>query len=214
MKNAKQIIKKNYQHYLEQEIEKNVSKKITPKLLLHSCCAPCSSYVLEYLSQYFSITVFYYNPNIYPEEEYNKRLAEQKKFITLFPAKNRINFIQEKYESEIFFEKVKGLENKKEGGIRCLKCYSFRLENTALKALELDISYFTTTLTVSPHKDAHIINVLGKNIAKKYQLNYLYSDFKKRNGFQQSITLSKKYNLYRQDYCGCLFSRETLQKQN
>lgn len=207
MKNNLKKTVVDYQRLLDEKIKEITKNSITPKLLIHSCCAPCSSYVLEYLSQYFSITVFFYNPNIHPEKEYNKRLAEQKRLISLLPARNRIDFIKNSYEPEIFFEKVKRLENEREGGRRCLKCYSLRLEKTAQKSLELDIPYFTTTLTVSPHKDAHVINILGKNTAKKYQLNYLYSDFKKRNGFQRSIILSEKYTLYRQNYCGCIYSK-------
>ncbi len=182
------------------------NKKPVPKLLLHSCCAPCSSYVLEYLSQYFSITVLFYNPNIHPEEEYNKRLDEQKRLIEQFPVENKVSFIKSQYEPGFFFQEVKGLEQEEEGGKRCFKCYELRLEKTAQKTVELKFPYFTTTLSISPHKSAGKINRIGSEIAKKYQLNYLFSDFKKRDGFKRSIILSNQYNLYRQNYCGCIFS--------
>ncbi len=197
----------NFQQLLDKKINEIKQENFTPKILLHSCCAPCSSYVLEYLSQYFSITVFYYNPNIHPEQEYKKRVNEQKRFIEQFPVKNKVNFIEGKYEPNLFFQEVKGLEQEKEGGNRCLKCFYLRLEKTAQKANELNITYFTTTLTISPHKNSKAINHIGSEIAKKYQLSYLFSDFKKRDGFKRSIILSKRYGLYRQNYCGCIFSR-------
>ena len=207
MKNNKETPMVNFQQLLDQKINETKQDNLVPKLLLHSCCAPCSSYVLEYLSQYFSITVFFYNPNIHPEQEYRKRLNEQKRFIEQFPVKNKVNFIESIYEPNLFFQEVMGLEQQKEGGSRCLKCFYLRLEKTAQKAQELKIPYFTTTLTISPHKNAKAINQIGNEIAKKYQLSYLFSDFKKRNGFKRSIVLSNQYHLYRQDYCGCIFSR-------
>ena len=207
MKNNKETPMVNFQQLLDQKINETKQDNLVPKLLLHSCCAPCSSYVLEYLSQYFSITVFFYNPNLHPEQEYQKRLNEQKRFIEQFPVKNKVNFIESIYEPNLFFQEVKGLEQQKEGGSRCLKCFYLRLEKTAQKAQELKIPYFTTTLTISPHKNAKAINQIGNEIAKKYQLSYLFSDFKKRNGFKRSIVLSNQYHLYRQDYCGCIFSR-------
>ncbi len=198
----------SYHKWLEEKIEEIKKKKATPKLLLHSCCAPCSSYVLEYLSPYFSITVFFYNPNIHPEAEYKKRLKEQIKFINTFPAKNEVKLITGPYEPELFLQKVKGLEQEKEGQRRCLKCYQMRMEKTAWQASLLGFPYFTTTLTISPHKNAKLINQLGANIASFYQIAYLFSDFKKKGGFKQSILLSHQYKLYRQNYCGCIFSRE------
>jgi len=207
MKNNKERPIVNFQQWLDKKINETKQDNLVPKLLLHSCCAPCSSYVLEYLSQYFSITVFFYNPNIHPEQEYKKRVNEQKRFIEQFPVKNKVNFIEGKYELNLFFQKVKGLEQEKEGGSRCLKCFYLRLEKTAQKAQEFKIPYFTTTLTISPHKNAKVINQIGSEMAKKYQLSYLLSDFKKRDGFKRSIILSNEYHLYRQNYCGCIFSR-------
>ncbi|MDD3641409.1 MAG: epoxyqueuosine reductase QueH [Atribacterota bacterium] len=196
----------NFQKMLDEKINEIKKNNHTPKLLLHSCCAPCSTYVIEYLSQFFSITVFFYNPNIHPEEEYIRRLNEQKKLIEQFPVQNKITFIKGKYELKLFFEEVKGLENEPEGGNRCLKCFYLRLNKTAQKAQELEIPFFTTTLTISPHKNAIAINRIGEEMANKYQVNYLFSDFKKKDGFKRSIVLSEQYGLYRQNYCGCVFS--------
>ncbi len=197
-----------YQKWLDEEIDKIKKDRHTPKLLLHSCCAPCSSYVIEYLSPFFSISLFFYNPNIHPEEEYKKRLEEQIVLIDKLTVKNKVKLIIGPYEPELFFQKIKGLEQEKEGAIRCLKCFELRLEKTAQKASQLNIPYFTTTLTVSPHKNAKLLNQLGKKIASLYRLQYLFSDFKKRGGFQRSIFLSHKYQLYRQAYCGCIFSKQ------
>jgi len=207
MKNNKEQPMLNFQQLLDKKINEIKQDNLVPKLLLHSCCAPCSSYVLEYLSQYFSITVFFYNPNIHPEQEYKKRLNEQKRFVAQFPVKHKVNFVEGKYEPNLFFQEIKGLDQEKEGGSRCLKCFYLRLEKTAQKTQELKIPYFTTTLTISPHKNAKAINQIGSEIAKKYQLSYLLSDFKKRDGFKRSIILSNQYHLYRQNYCGCIFSR-------
>lgn len=177
-----------------------------PSLFLHSCCAPCSSYVLEYLSEYFKITVFYYNPNIYPDSEYYKRVEEQKYFIEVFPAKNKINFLEGNFDKERFYEISKGFENIPEGGERCFRCYELRLEETARLAAENHMDYFTTTLSISPLKNADKLNEIGQKIADKYGISYLFSDFKKKNGYKRSTELSKEYNMYRQDYCGCVFS--------
>ncbi|HNR65210.1 MAG TPA: epoxyqueuosine reductase QueH [Atribacterota bacterium] len=198
----------SYQKWLDEKINEIKNKQHTPELLLHSCCAPCSSYVIEYLSPFFSITVFFYNPNIHPEEEYKKRLTEQISFIGKLPIKNRVKFKEGPYEPELFFQKVKGLEQEKEGGRRCLKCFELRMEKTAQVASQLGFTYFTTTLTVSPHKESSSINQMGGTIAPAYGIEYLFSDFKKRAGFQRSIELSHQYQLYRQDYCGCIFSRQ------
>lgn len=195
----------NYQKELDQLIEK-LDK--TPTLLLHSCCAPCSSYVLEYLSNFFKITVFYYNPNITEQEEYKKRVNEQKKLVEKMPVKHKISFIEGNYEPAKFFKVSKGLENLEEGGARCLKCYYLRLEETAKMAKELGFNYFTTTLSVSPYKKATKLNEIGHKLSEKYQIPYLYSDFKKKNGYKRSIELSKIYNLYRQNYCGCIYSKK------
>lgn len=197
----------NYQKELEKIIKKIGEENKIPKLLLHSCCAPCSSYVLEYLSNYFEITVYYYNPNISPESEYTKRIYEQQSLIDKLPAKHPITFIAGEYESERFYEMAKGLENVKEGGARCFLCYEMRLRETAKLAKEAEYDFFTTTLSISPLKNAEKLNEIGEKLAEDYGVNYLPSDFKKRNGYKRSIELSKEYNLYRQDYCGCEFSK-------
>ena len=184
-----------------ENIIKNLKNK--PSLLLHSCCGPCSSYVLEYLSKYFDITVYYYNPNIDTEDEYFKRLNEQIKIINILSTDSKVKLIKGEYEPEKYLEYVKGLE----GQGRCHKCYHLRLEETALLAKRLNFDYFCTTLTVSPHKNAEVINSLGKELENQYNVLYLYSDFKKNNGYKRSIELSKEYDLYRQDYCGCIFSK-------
>ncbi len=173
-----------------------------PRLLLHSCCGPCSSYVLEYLSDYFDITLFFYNPNIQPAEEYEKRLSAQKQLLERAKYKNPVAFLAGEYEPQRFFEAVKGLENCREGGARCEKCFELRLSKAAEIAKKGGFDYFATTLTVSPHKNAVLINEIGG----RYQ-NYLPSDFKKREGYKRSIILSKEYELYRQGYCGCIFSK-------
>lgn len=173
-----------------------------PRLLLHSCCGPCSSYVLEYLSDYFDITLFFYNPNIQPAEEYEKRLSAQKQLLERAKYKNPVAFLAGEYDPQRFFEAVKGLENCREGGARCEKCFELRLSKAAEIAKKGGFDYFATTLTVSPHKNAVLINEIGG----RYQ-NYLPSDFKKREGYKRSIILSKEYELYRQGYCGCIFSK-------
>ena len=198
------MLKINYQLVLEKEIESNKGR--TSRLLLHSCCAPCSSYVLEYLSEFFEITVFYYNPNIYPPEEYFKREEEQKRFIEKIPAKNPIHFLAGEFEDEKFYEAVKGMENEPEGGKRCFECYALRLEKTAQEAKESGFDYFTTTLSISPHKNAQELNRIGGEIAEKYGIKYLFSDFKKKGGYKRSCELSEEYGMYRQDYCGCVYS--------
>ncbi len=199
--------KKNYDKWMQEIIEKNQELEIVPTLLLHTCCAPCSSAVIERLSKYFRITVFYYNPNIEPLEEYLKRKEEQKRFLSEVTTPYPINFLDCDYEHEEFIQLSKGLENEKEGGPRCLKCYRLRLLKTALKARELHFDYFGTSLTVSPYKNAQVLNQIGEELQKKFNVKYLYSDFKKRNGYKRSIELSKDYHLYRQDYCGCSFSK-------
>lgn len=197
----------NYQKELDKIINKIEGENSVPKLLLHSCCAPCSSYVLEYLSGYFEITVFYYNPNISPESEYTKRIYEQQGLIDRLPANHPITFIAGEYDSGRFYEMVKGLENVKEGGARCFKCYEMRLRETAKLAREAEYDYFTTTLSISPLKNAEKLNEIGEKLAGEYGVKYLPSDFKKKNGYKRSIELSKEYGLYRQDYCGCEFSK-------
>lgn len=199
--------KVNYQRMLEDTIQKETRDKRVPRLLLHSCCAPCSSYVLEYLSRYFSITVLYYNPNISPKEEYEERIAEQERLISELPAQNPITFMAGRYEPERFYASVKGLEECKEGGDRCTVCFEMRLREAAVVAKEGGYDYFTTTLSISPLKDAARLNRIGKELSDAFGVNYLYSDFKKKNGYQRSVELSAVYHLYRQDYCGCVFSK-------
>lgn len=198
----------NYQKVLEKIIKKLQIEEITPSLLLHSCCAPCSSYVLEYLSEYFKITVLYYNPNIFPLEEYKYRIEEQRRLIDSLPAKNPISFIPTEYEPEKFYEAVKGYENIPEGGVRCFKCYELRLREAALYARRGDFDYFTTTLSISPLKKADKLNEIGLRLEKEYGVKYLCSDFKKKNGYKRSVELSAEYGLYRQEYCGCVFSKK------
>ena len=195
----------NYQNLLDKTIENLEGPK---KLLLHSCCAPCSSYVLEYLSQYFEITVLYYNPNITYEEEYEYRKSEQKRLIGALPVKYPINFMDCDYDPANFLAAVKGFEKEPEGGARCKICFDMRLRKTAELAAEHGFDYFTTTLTISPLKNAELLNEIGDRLGAEYGIKYLNSDFKKRNGYKRSIELSKEYDLYRQNYCGCDFSKQ------
>ena len=199
----------NYQLELEKIIKENEGKT----LLLHSCCAPCSSYVLEYLSNYFKITVYYYNPNISPYEEYLKRKEEQIRLINLMKSKYPINIIDADYDNDLYEQKIKGLENEPERGIRCHICYRLRLEKTCIKAKELNYDFFGTTLTLSPYKDSKVLNEIGKELMDEYKINYLFSDFKKKNGYKRSIELSKIYGLYRQNYCGCIYSKKVLKNE-
>lgn len=196
---------RNYQRELDSLI-KNIPQGTLPTLLLHACCAPCSSYCLEYLSNYFSITVYYYNPNIYPESEYSHRTAEVKRLISEMNLKNEVKFIEGEFNPKEFYDCVKGLEKEKEGGERCFKCYRLRLESTAKLAKELSFDFFTTTLSISPLKRADKINEIGEEIAEIYSVKHLPSDFKKKEGYKRSIELSKEHGLYRQNYCGCVFS--------
>lgn len=196
----------NYQKELDHLIEGFVHDKIRPKLLIHSCCAPCSSYVLEYLSQYFDITIFYYNPNIYPEDEYIRRCEEQQTLIKTMPTCSMVKFVQGDYQPRIFYDKVRGLESEPEGGSRCFECYELRLREAAEYAANHSFDYFTTTLSISPHKNAEKLNEIGERVGLEYHISYLPSDFKKKNGYKRSIELSREYNLYRQDYCGCVYS--------
>jgi len=193
----------NYDNILE-NIIKELDHK--PKLLLHSCCGPCSSYVITYLKDYFDITVFYYNPNIEPEEEYLKRKEEQIKLINKLNIPN-ITLMDSSYDNDNYRRVIKGHEEDNEGSTRCHICYRLRLEETMKKALESNFEYFGTTLTVSPYKNAQVLNKIGDSLAKNNNIKWLYSDFKKKDGYKKSIMLSKEYELYRQDYCGCLFSK-------
>lgn len=191
----------NYQVRLDKITESLNGNR--PRLLLHSCCGPCSSYVIEYLSKYFDLTVYYYNPNIYPIEEYEKRLETQKQLIERLGG---AVMVKSEYDPDRYFELVKGLENEREGGKRCTVCFEMRLRETAEKAKIGKFDYFATTLTVSPHKNAQIINRIGERLADEYAVEWLPSDFKKREGYKRSIELSKQFELYRQSYCGCKFS--------
>ena len=197
---------------LEMQKQMNNIKEGT-KLLLHACCAPCSSAVLERLSNFFEITIFYYNPNITEEKEYLKRIEELKKFISLVKYKYPISLVPGNYEPQKFFEMAKGLEDEPERGKRCYKCYAMRLEESARIADELGFDYFCTTLTLSPHKNSNWINEIGEDLNNRYNSIYLYSDFKKKNGYKRSIELSREYDLYRQDYCGCVYSLRDKMKE-
>lgn len=205
--------RRNYQRELETVIKENESKSRVPRLLLHSCCAPCSSYVLEYLSDYFEITVFYYNPNISPAEEYEKRAAEQKHLIQELPAKHPIHLVVGAYEPERFYAVSRGLEMVPEGGERCFQCFRLRLEEAVKMAAEGGFDYFATTLTISPLKNAQKLNEIGEELSEIYKVEHLPSDFKKKNGYKRSVELSAQYGLYRQNYCGCVFSKREAEER-
>ena len=196
----------NYQKELDKLIE-SIPEGEVPTLLLHACCAPCSSYCLEYLSNYFSITLYFYNPNIYPENEYVLRAEEARRFINEMNFKHPVTFLEGKFDPKEFYDCVKGYEQEKEGGERCFRCYRLRLESTAKLAQEMGFDYFTTTLSISPLKRADKINEIGEELGTIYNVKHLPSDFKKKNGYKRSTELSKEHGLYRQDYCGCVFSK-------
>lgn len=198
--------KRNYQKELDQLLQALCQEEEVPTLLLHSCCAPCSSYVLEYLSEYFQITVFYYNPNIYPESEYHMRASEQMRFIETLPTRYPVNYIERTYVPSEFYHCVKGMEQIPEGGERCFACYRLRLEAAAQTAKEQGLDYFASTLSISPLKNAVKLNEIGEQLAKTYGVRWLPNDFKKKNGYKRSTELSKEYGMYRQDYCGCVYS--------
>ncbi|MEE3392631.1 MAG: epoxyqueuosine reductase QueH [Lachnospiraceae bacterium] len=200
----------NYQKEMEsilKEVDKNAAEKgVRPRLALHVCCAPCSSWCLTVLKDHFDIDCVYYNPNISPEKEFEKRLGELERFTEEFPHEDRIRVIRGTYDNDAFNELIKGMEDLPEGGERCFACYRMRLEYTVKYALEHDCKFFTTTLSLSPYKNSQVLNEIGADLSKKYGIPYLYSDFKKKNGYKESIELSKEYGLYRQNYCGCVFS--------
>jgi len=198
----------NYQKRLEEILKKIESSDRIPKLLLHACCAPCSSYVLEYLSNYFEITVYYYNPNIHPETEYSRRINELKNFIKEYKTKNKVYLVEENYDPKEYFNQIKGLEDLGERSKRCYNCYKFRMEKAVEYSKNNSFDYFTTTLSISPYKNSDWINEIGSMLENKYNIKYLYADFKKKNGYKRSLELSKEYGLYRQDYCGCVYSRQ------
>lgn len=202
--------KNNYQRKLD-ELLKTLDG--TPRLLLHSCCAPCSSYCLEYLSQYFSITDLFYNPNIYPKAEFDKRAEELRRLIGEIPVKNPVTLIVDEYDPEEFFSAVKGLENCAEGGERCFVCYRLRLERAVKYAAENGFDYFCSTLSISPLKNARKLNEIGDELSGIYKVAHLPNDFKKKGGYLRSIELSREYGLYRQNYCGCVFSKPSSNQQ-
>lgn len=198
----------NFQKHLDEVIRRHVAAGERPRLLLHACCAPCSSYVLEYLSQYFRLSVFDYNPNISPASEFRMRTEEIERLVREMPfSGERPDVIVGKYDPERFYEAVKGHESDREGGDRCAICFRLRLREAAEAAKAGGYDYFTTTLSISPLKNAALLNAIGAELAEEYGVPYLYSDFKKRNGYKRSIELSREYGLYRQDYCGCVFSK-------
>ena len=194
----------NYDFEMEKQM-RNLQEGTS--LLLHACCAPCSSAVLERLGNFFDLTIFYYNPNISEKTEYEKRIQEIEKLISKFPTKYPIKLIKGTYNPELFFKISKGLENEPERGKRCYACYQLRLEESAKIAEKYGYDFFATTLTLSPHKNSNWLNEIGNSLENQYHTHYLYSDFKKKNGYKRSIELSKEYQLYRQDYCGCIYSK-------
>lgn len=197
-------MKENYSNKCE-EILNNLNGK--KRLLLHSCCGPCSSYVISYLTKYFDITIFYYNPNIYPYDEYLKRKEEQIKLIDKISKVNTVDILDCDYDNDKYNFIIKGLENEPERGNRCKVCYLMRMEETAKTASNNGYDFFCTTLSVSPYKNSDWINQYGKELEEKYEVSWLYSDFKKKDGYKNSILLSNKYDLYRQNYCGCIYSK-------
>lgn len=200
-------MKENYQRMLDKELSIIRGLDSAPRLLLHSCCAPCSSYVLEYLSAYFDITLFYFNPNISPRAEFDYRTSELRRLTDEMPLRRKPEIIVGPYEPERFFDIAKGHEDEPEGGARCFKCYRLRLEASAALASAENYDYLTTTLSISPYKNAEWLNRIGKELSDMYGVKYLFSDFKKKGGYLRSIELSKQYGLYRQNYCGCVYSR-------
>lgn len=198
----------NYQKKMEELIaEFCIEKEKTPSLLLHSCCGPCSTYCIQTLSKYFNVTVYYYNPNIYPPEEYYMRVREQRRFIEEFSTEHPVAFVEGVYDTSRFYDMAKGLEDVPEGGERCFRCYRLRLEQSASYAKENNFDFFTTTLSISPLKNAQKLNEIGGELEAFYGVKYLYSDFKKKDGYKKSTELSREYDMYRQYYCGCVFSK-------
>ena len=200
-------MKQNYQKLLDKELERLIAEQRRPRLLLHACCAPCSSYVLEYLNRYFDITVMFYNPNISPATEFQYRATELQRLIGEMPLSDSVNCVVAPYDPAEFSAIAKGREHLPEGGERCTECYRLRLEYSAVYAKEHGYDYFTTTLSISPLKDAERLNSIGAELSEQYGVPYLFSDFKKREGYKRSIQLSVDYGLYRQDYCGCAYSK-------
>ena len=203
----------NYAKLLETELQKLEGASQKPRLLLQACCAPCSSYTLEYLTRYFDITLYFYNPNISPQKEYDFRAAELARFLSAHPACGEVKLVLPPYDASPFFAMAKGMEEEPEGGARCKACYRLRLTETAKAAKEGGYDYFCTTLSISPYKNAQALNEIGAELAEEYGVRYLFSDFKKKGGYARSIELSREYDLYRQDYCGCVFSKAEAEKR-
>lgn len=199
----------NYQNETDRQLEYIKALPHRPSLLLHACCAPCSSYVLEYLNGYFDITLYFYNPNISPKEEYDYRLKELKKLVMEMPLEDNVNIIDGRYTPELFESTAKGKEDEKEGGSRCYDCYSLRLKKAYEAAKKGGFDYFTTTLSISPYKNAEWLNTIGKGLEKENGPKWLFSDFKKKNGYKRSCELSAQYGLYRQNFCGCIYSKNS-----
>lgn len=204
---------RNYAKELEQLIQKLQQEGKVPRLLLHACCAPCSSAVLEYLSQYFAITLLYYNPNIAPLEEYQKREAELRRLVSQMKFIHPVALLPCQYDGQAFVQAARGLEGEPEGGKRCEACFRLRLRYAAQEAARLRFDYYTTTLSISPMKNAPLLNQLGEEIGREFGVAHLPSDFKKKDGYKRSVQLSKEYDLYRQDYCGCAFSKAQRQRE-
>lgn len=205
--------KRNYSKELEAVLDDLESRGETPSLLLHACCAPCSSYVLEYLSRYFKISILYYNPNIFPETEYEKRKSELSRLISQMPLKNPVTLLPCEYDNSVFAEITRGLEDVPEGGERCMRCFRLRLEKAAETARKLGFDYFTTTLSISPLKNAEALNSIGEEAGRKAGVRHLPADFKKKDGYKRSLILSQEYSLYRQNYCGCVYSKAERQRK-
>ncbi len=201
--------KQNYQKRLDDQLKTVASTNTKPSLLLHACCAPCSSYVLEYLNEHFNITLCFYNPNIAPEEEYLFRANELKRLVSEMGLETKVNILIPEYTPSDFEVIAKGKEEQPERGSRCTDCYYLRLKKTFEIAEKRAFNFFSTTLSISPHKDADRINGIGEKLAESSSVKWLYSDFKKKNGYKRSIELSQKYNLYRQNYCGCVYSKNS-----
>ncbi len=212
--NTKSFAGINAQLLLDEELKKISASGERPRLLLHACCAPCSSYTLEYLSKFFDITLYFYNPNISPAEEYAYRARELAQLLDKMGLRDNVRLCVTDYNSDEFYKIVNGLEEEPEGGARCARCYRLRLESSARYAAEHGFDYFTTTLSISPYKNSRWLNEIGAELSDKYGVRYLFSDFKKKNGYKRSCELSEIYGLYRQDYCGCEFSRAQRDKKN
>lgn len=199
-------MKINYQLICDKQIEEMTKDGKTPRLLLHSCCGPCSSYVIEYLSKFFDITVFFYNPNVFPQEEYEKRFSAQKEVVERLKTENHVELVVGEYNHDAFVDSARGFETAPEGGARCTECFTLRLLESAKYAKANGFDCFTTTLSVSPHKNAELLNTIGDEISKQVGIPFLTADFKKREGYKRSIELSRELDIYRQEYCGCEFS--------